>query len=60
MEDIDYGWGVGSVVAMLVAVACLFFFPLVIGALTPPPIYIFFFVAIFLAAIFIFMSNASS
>lgn len=59
MEDIEFSWGVGSVVIMLVVASYLFFAPLVMTALTPPPIYVFLFVAIFLAAILVYMSNAS-
>ncbi|KAI3725658.1 hypothetical protein L1987_65449 [Smallanthus sonchifolius] len=36
MENIDYSWGVGSVIAMLLVVACLMFLPLGMGAVAPP------------------------
>ncbi|KAF5773219.1 hypothetical protein HanRHA438_Chr13g0596941 [Helianthus annuus] len=39
MENVEYGWGVGSVVAMLLVVGCLLFLPLGMGpVLTPPSI----------------------
>ncbi|KAM0008937.1 hypothetical protein Hdeb2414_s0009g00309961 [Helianthus debilis subsp. tardiflorus] len=60
MENVEYGWGVGSVVAMLLVVGCLLFLPLGMGpVLTPPSIPVIVLVPVFLVVVIIFLSVAS-
>lgn len=60
-EEAEYGWGVGSVVALLLMVAVLVFVPLGMGPglLQPPSIPMLLVFPLFLAAVFIFLSQAS-
>ncbi|GLT80236.1 hypothetical protein SLA2020_516880 [Shorea laevis] len=53
------GWGIGSVVAMLVVAAVLFFAPLGMGPVQPPSGLILLIFPVVLIAIFIFLSYAS-
>ncbi|MFS8005151.1 hypothetical protein Hanom_Chr13g01234051 [Helianthus anomalus] len=61
MENVEYGWGVGSVVAMLLVVGCLVFLPpLGMGpVLTPPSILVIVLIPVFLVVVIIFLSVAS-
>ncbi|KAI3495125.1 hypothetical protein L1887_37302 [Cichorium endivia] len=59
MEDMEYGWGVGSVVAMLFVVGCMLFLPLVMGPVAPPSIPVLLLIPVMLAAILIFLIHAS-
>ncbi|KAI3784285.1 hypothetical protein L1987_43382 [Smallanthus sonchifolius] len=60
MENIDYSWGVGSVLAMLLVVAFLMFLPLGMGAVAPPSLPLVVLVPVLLVAIIIFLSHASN
>ncbi|KAL7592450.1 hypothetical protein Lser_V15G31942 [Lactuca serriola] len=59
MEDMEYGWGVGSVVAMLFVVGCLLFLPLVMGPVAPPSFPVLLIIPVVLAAVLIFLIHAS-
>ncbi|KAJ0888041.1 hypothetical protein HanRHA438_Chr09g0397611 [Helianthus annuus] len=61
MENkMEYGWGVGSVVAMLLVVGCMLFLPLGMGPVAPPSIPVIVLVPVFLVAVIIFLSVASN
>ena len=54
-------WGVEAVAMILVVVMCLIFVPLGLGPglMGPPPLYVLFVFPVLLAAIFIYLSQAS-
>ncbi|KAK1432368.1 hypothetical protein QVD17_09264 [Tagetes erecta] len=59
--NVEYGWGVGSVVAMLLVVGCLLFLPIgLIGPLAPPPLPLVLLIPVLLIIMIIFLSNASN
>ncbi|KAM0028103.1 hypothetical protein Hanom_Chr10g00893591 [Helianthus anomalus] len=60
MDNMEYGWGVGSVVAMLLVFGCMLFLPLGMGPVAPPSIPMIVLVPVFLAAVIIFLSIASN
>ncbi|XP_071728719.1 uncharacterized protein [Rutidosis leptorrhynchoides] len=60
MEDIDYGWGIGSIITMLIVVACMVFIPVVMGPVGPPSFPVIVLIPVLLVAIIIFMSIASN
>ncbi|XP_023873929.1 uncharacterized protein LOC111986520 [Quercus suber] len=55
----EFGWGIGSIVAMLVVAAVIFFFPLVMGPLHPPSASVLLIIPVVLVAVFIFLRQAS-
>ncbi|XP_050290381.1 uncharacterized protein LOC126728630 [Quercus robur] len=55
----EFGWGIGSIVAMLVVAAVVFFFPLVMGPLHPPSASVLLIFPVVLVAVFIFLRQAS-
>ncbi|XP_022896215.1 uncharacterized protein LOC111410206 [Olea europaea var. sylvestris] len=60
--DAEYGgWGAGSVATMLCIILCLIFLPLAMGpgSLQPPPSYAFLIFPVLMAAILIFLTQAS-
>ncbi|KAI3680432.1 hypothetical protein L6452_35202 [Arctium lappa] len=58
-DEYEYGWGVGSVMAMLLVVGCLVFLPLGMGSVAPPSGLLLLALPVLLAAIVIFLSQAS-
>ncbi|XP_076912688.1 uncharacterized protein LOC143571053 [Bidens hawaiensis] len=60
MENVEYGWGVGSMVAMLLVVGCMLFLPLTMGPVAAPSIPMMILVPVVLVAVIIFLSIASN
>lgn len=60
MEDVEYGWGAGSVIAMLVVVACLLFMPLGMISVAPPSLPLIVVIPVLLIVMVIFLSHASN
>ncbi|PWA13670.1 transmembrane protein [Artemisia annua] len=56
----DYGWGLGSVVAMLLVVVAMLFVPLGMGMLAPPSIPMILVIPVLLVVMFIFMCHNSN
>lgn len=55
----EYGCGFGSVMMMLIVAAVILFGPLIMGPLTPPPVFIFLIFPAVLVAIYLYLSYAS-